>query len=131
VEKARVDSWLWAVRVFKSRSLAAAACKAGHVRVGGERAKPATQVGLGDEGQVRGGPRERILIVVKPLVKRVGAALAAEAYEDHSPPPPPRASAEAIPFAVRERGSGRPTKAERRQLDRLRGRPSPPRTRDR
>ncbi|MDR1633665.1 MAG: RNA-binding S4 domain-containing protein [Bifidobacteriaceae bacterium] len=123
VDKARVDSWLWAARLFKSRSLAAAACKAGHVRVRGEKAKPSHLVGPGDEVHVRGGPRERIVIVVKPLVKRVSAILAAEAYEDHSPPPPPKAAA-AVPLALRERGSGRPTKAERRQLDRLRGRPS-------
>ncbi|MDR3359132.1 MAG: RNA-binding S4 domain-containing protein [Bifidobacteriaceae bacterium] len=123
MDKVRVDSWMWAVRLFKSRSLAAAACKAGHVRVNAERAKPATVVGVGDEVHVRGGPRERIVVVVQPLAKRVGAPLAAEAFEDHSPPPPPRLSAEAIPFAIRERGSGRPTKAERRQLDRLRGRP--------
>ncbi|MDR2564927.1 MAG: RNA-binding S4 domain-containing protein [Bifidobacteriaceae bacterium] len=123
MDKARVDSWLWAVRLFKSRSLAAAACKAGHVRVRGEKAKPSQPVAPGDEVHVRGGPRERIVIVVKPLVKRVSAGLAAEAYEDHSPPPPPRSTA-AAPVAIRERGSGRPTKAERRQLDRLRGRPS-------
>ncbi|MDR2373323.1 MAG: RNA-binding S4 domain-containing protein [Bifidobacteriaceae bacterium] len=124
MDKARVDSWMWAVRLFRSRSLAAAACKAGHVRVNGDKAKPSQLVAPGDEVHVRGGPRERIVIVVKPLVKRVGAALAAEALEDHSPPPAPRHQAEAIPLARRERGSGRPTKAERRQLDRLRGRPS-------
>jgi ribosome-associated heat shock protein Hsp15 len=115
---------MWAVRLFKSRSVAAAACKAGHVRVRGEKAKPSQLVGPGDEVHVRAGVRERIVIVVQPLVKRVGAALATEAYEDQSPPPPPRAGGLAIPLAVRERGSGRPTKAERRQLDRLRGRPS-------
>jgi ribosome-associated heat shock protein Hsp15 len=122
VDKARVDSWLWAVRLFKSRSLAAAACKAGHVRVRGDKAKPSQPVSPGDEVHVRGGPRERIVVVVKPLVKRVSATLAAEAYEDHSPPPPPKTTVTAVPLAVRERGSGRPTKAERRQLDRLRGR---------
>jgi ribosome-associated heat shock protein Hsp15 len=113
---------MWAVRLFKSRSQAAAACKAGHVRVRGEKAKPSQTVAPGDEVHVRGGPRERIVIVVKPLVKRVSPALAGEAYEDHSPPPPRRLEALGLPLAVRERGSGRPTKAERRQLDRLRGR---------
>jgi ribosome-associated heat shock protein Hsp15 len=122
--KARVDSWLWAVRLFKSRSLAAAACKAGHVRVGGEKAKPSQLVGPGDEVHVRGGPRERVVVVVEPLAKRVGPSLAAGAYEDHSPPPPPRADGPAWPVAPRQRGAGRPTKAERRQLDRLRGRSS-------
>lgn len=117
---ARVDAWLWAVRLFKSRSQATAAVKAGHVRVNGERAKPATAVKIGDRVIVRGGPQERILVVTKLLVKRVSAPMAAEAVEDQSPPPPPRELA--IPLAQRERGAGRPTKRERRDLDRLRGR---------
>lgn len=117
---ARVDSWLWAVRVFKSRSQATAAVKAGHVRVNGERAKPATGVKVGDRVVVRGSPAERILVVEKVLVKRVSAPLAAQAVIDQSPPPPPRELA--VRVAVRERGAGRPTKRERRDLDRLRGR---------
>ncbi|MDR2454455.1 MAG: RNA-binding S4 domain-containing protein [Bifidobacteriaceae bacterium] len=122
--KVRVDVWLWSARLCKSRSLASAACKAGHVRLNGERAKPSALVRPGDEVRLRGPGRERIVQVKRLLVKRVGAPLAAEAYEDHSPPPPPRLALETIPFAVRERGAGRPTKAERRELDRLRGRPS-------
>ena len=117
---ARVDSWLWAVRVFKSRSQATAAVKAGHVRVNGERAKPATSVKVGDRVAVRGGPAERILVVEKVLVKRVSAPLAAQAVIDQSPPPPPKELT--VRVAVRERGAGRPTKRERRDLDRLRGR---------
>jgi len=117
---ARVDSWLWAVRVYKSRSQATAGVKAGHVRVNGERAKPATNVKTGDRVVVRGGPQERVLVVEKVLVKRVSAALAAEAVVDQSPPPPPRELA--VPLAVRDRGAGRPTKRERRDIDRLRGR---------
>ncbi|MGW9416853.1 RNA-binding S4 domain-containing protein [Cellulosimicrobium funkei] len=117
---ARVDSWLWAVRVFKSRSQATAAVKAGHVRVNGERAKPATSVKVKDRVVVRGGPVERILVVEKVLVKRVSATLAATAVHDQSPPPPPRELT--VRVAVRDRGAGRPTKRERRDLDRLRGR---------
>ncbi|MFC8922459.1 RNA-binding S4 domain-containing protein [Cellulosimicrobium sp. NPDC057127] len=117
---ARVDSWLWAVRVFKSRSQATAAVKAGHVRVNGERAKPATNVKVGDRVVVRGGLVEKVLVVEKLLVKRVSAPLAAEAFTDQSPPPPPRELA--VPLAVRDRGAGRPTKRERREIDRLRGR---------
>jgi ribosome-associated heat shock protein Hsp15 len=94
------------------------------VRVNSDKVKPASLVGIGDEVHVRGLARERIVIVQKLLVKRVGAPLAVEAYEDHSPPPPPKTTAQAVPFAIRDRGSGRPTKAQRRQLDRLRGRPS-------
>ena len=118
--RARVDSWLWAVRVFKSRSQATAAVKAGHVRVNGERAKSATSVKVKDRVVVRGGPVERILVVEKVLVKRVSAPLAAQAVGGARPPPPPRAVPAGV--AVRDRGAGRPTKRERRDLDRLRGR---------
>ncbi|WP_265521731.1 RNA-binding S4 domain-containing protein [Oerskovia flava] len=116
----RVDSWTWAVRLYKTRSQATAACRAGHVRVNGERAKPATTVKVGDEVVVRGGERERIVEVVKLLVKRVGATVAADAVIDRSPPPPPRELRVAV--AQRDRGAGRPTKRERRDIDRLRGR---------
>ena len=122
MQKVRLDSWLWAVRLFPSRSSAAAACKAGHVRVNSERAKPATGVGIGDQVDVRGGRLDRIVIVQQLLIKRVGAPLAVLAYEDHSPPPPPKSSPLSTKVAVRDRGAGRPTKSERRQLDKLRGR---------
>lgn len=116
----RVDAWTWAVRLFKTRSQATAACRAGHVRVNDERAKPAQTVRVGDRVEVRGGQRLRSVEVTRLLIKRVGAPEAQAAYVDHSPPPPPRELAS--PFGVRERGAGRPTKKERRQLDRLRGR---------
>ena len=123
---ARADVWVWAVRLAKTRSQATAACKAGHVRVNGDRAKPATSVRVGDRVEVTlvhpGGPAQvRIAEVRQLLVKRVGAPVAQAAYVDHSPPPLPRAERPAA-FAVRDRGAGRPTKRERRQLDRLRGR---------
>ncbi len=117
--EARVDSWLWAVRLFKSRSQATSACKAGHVRVNGERAKPATAVRVGDRVVVRGGERERVVVVRRILVKRVGAPVAAEALLDESPPPPPPVARGVV--AQRDRGTGRPTKRERRALERLRG----------
>ncbi|MDR1152590.1 MAG: RNA-binding S4 domain-containing protein [Bifidobacteriaceae bacterium] len=113
--KVRVDAWLWAIRLFKTRSQAHAACEAGHVQVHGERAKPATGVSIGDEVTVRGGERPRIVVVRELLVKRVGAPIAAAAYEDHSPPPPLRST------GIRDRGAGRPTKADRRAIDKLRG----------
>lgn len=117
----RVDVWLWAVRVFKSRSQATAACRAGHVRTASGRAKPATTVRVGDRVEVTGIPRPRILVVQQLLAKRVGAPLAAAAYLDESPAPPPRQERPA-PVFERERGTGRPTKRERRQLDSLRRR---------
>ncbi|GGT30247.1 RNA-binding S4 domain-containing protein [Streptomyces purpureus] len=116
---ARVDSWIWAVRLTKTRSQAATACRAGHVRVNGERAKPAQPVKVGDEVRLFHAGRERIVEVRRVLAKRVGPPVAAEAYVDNSPPPPPR---EHVALAgVRDRGAGRPTKRERRELDQLRG----------
>lgn len=118
----RVDAWLWAVRVYKTRSLATTACRAGHVRVNGERAKAAQQVRVGDELRVRIAGFDRILVVREPIAKRVGAPQAALAMDDRTPPPPPRETVAA--FALRDRGAGRPTKRERRDIDRLRGRGS-------
>lgn len=83
---ARVDAWLWAVRVCKTRSAATAACRAGHVRVNGERAKAALPVRPGDEVRVRLHGFDRILIVRRPIVKRVSAEVAATAAEDRTPP---------------------------------------------
>ncbi len=117
---ARVDAWLWAVRVYKTRSAATTACRAGHVRVNGERAKAAQPVRPGDELRVRIAGFDRILVVRQTITKRVGATLAAAAVDDRTPPPPPREMTAFVP--VRDRGAGRPTKRERRETDRLRGR---------
>ncbi|MEU7636194.1 MULTISPECIES: RNA-binding S4 domain-containing protein [unclassified Streptomyces] len=117
---ARVDSWIWSVRLTKTRSIAAAACRAGHVRVNGERVKPAHGVRSGDEVRLRQDGRERIVVVTRLVRKRVGAPVAVECYVDNSPPVPPRQEIAVI--AVRDRGAGRPTKRDRRELDQLRGR---------
>lgn len=114
---ARIDSWLWAIRVYKTRSAATTACRAGHVRVNGDKAKAAQHVRIGDELRIRIAGFDRILIVRQILVKRVGAPLAALAYEDRTPAREPQAM-----MGVRDRGAGRPTKRERRDIDRLRGR---------
>ncbi|MBX6386000.1 MAG: RNA-binding S4 domain-containing protein [Microbispora sp.] len=122
---ARVDLWIWSVRLTKTRSIASDACRGGHVRVNGVRVKPAHIVRVGDEIRLRHEGRERIVVVSRIITKRVGAPVAAECYIDKSPPPPPRE--EAMPVAVRARGAGRPTKRERRSIDRLLGRPAPDR----
>ena len=119
-DTARVDAWLWAVRVFKTRSAATAACRAGHVRVNGDRAKAAQPVRVGDQLRVRIAGFDRILVVRQPITKRVGAPLAAAAMEDLTPPPPSPETVALVP--QRNRGAGRPTKRERRDIDRLRGR---------
>ncbi|MGI8874094.1 MAG: RNA-binding S4 domain-containing protein [Egibacteraceae bacterium] len=120
MESTRVDRWLWAVRLFKTRAAANEACRGGHVRIDDARAKPSTPVTVGDTIRVRVGDRERIVEVARLLDKRVGATIAAECLVDHSPPPPPQDPAAAVP--VRDRGAGRPSKRERRQLERARGR---------
>ncbi|MFF0489046.1 RNA-binding S4 domain-containing protein [Nocardia sp. NPDC003482] len=122
MDTARVDSWTWAVRLFKTRSAAATACRGGHVRVNGVAVKPAHQIKPGDEVRVRVNGLERIVVVERVLTKRVGAAIAATCLIDKSPPPPPREIVASMPR--RDRGSGRPTKRERRETDRLLGRDS-------
>ena len=114
----RVDAWCWSVRLYKSRSLATAAAKGGHIRVNGVRAKPAQVVKIGDEVRVVT-DREHILIVRELLSKRVGAPQAALAYEDRTPALPPKPE-RVGPIFQRERGAGRPTKRDRRLLERLR-----------
>ncbi|MEV8440511.1 S4 domain-containing protein [Actinosynnema sp. NPDC051121] len=119
MESTRVDRWLWAVRLTKTRSDAAAACRGGHVRVNDKPAKPATSVTPGDEVRARVGDTTRIVEVVRVIQKRVGAADAVGCFIDRTPPPPPPTEAPA-PVARRERGAGRPTKRERRVLDKFR-----------
>jgi ribosomal 50S subunit-recycling heat shock protein len=114
----RVDAYIWAIRLTKTRSAAGAACRGGHVRVNGVTAKPAQPIVPGDEIRVRLSGRERIVEVTKTISKRVSAPMAAECFVDRSPPPPPKEILASQPR--RDRGAGRPTKRERRQLDRLR-----------
>ncbi|GAB2637068.1 hypothetical protein GCM10027068_15860 [Prescottella soli] len=118
-ESARVDSWMWAVRLFKTRSQSADACRSGHVRVNGAAAKASVQVKPGDEVRVRIAGFERVVVVVRPIAKRVGAPVAAECMQDNSPPPPSPELVASIPR--RDRGAGRPTKRERRDMEKFRG----------
>jgi ribosome-associated heat shock protein Hsp15 len=111
-EAVRVDSWIWSVRLTKTRSLAAAACR-------GQRVKPAHILRSGDEVRLRADGFERIVVVSRLIRKRVGATVAAECFIDNSPPPPPREEVAVV--AVRDRGAGRPTKRDRRELERLHG----------
>jgi len=115
----RVDSWLWAVRILKTRSAATAASKAGHVSVNDERAKPAQTVRVGDVVRVRIDGEERILQVARIIAKRVGAPVAIACYIDLTPPKPPKE--ERVLTVVRDRGAGRPTKRDRRVIERLMG----------
>lgn len=117
VDATRVDRWLWAVRLYKTRSAASDACAGGHVTVNGIAAKPATKVHIGDRVAARVAQRDRELEVVRILDKRVGAPVAATAFVDHSAPiPPPELRAPAL---KRDPGTGRPTKRDRRAIDKM------------
>lgn len=113
----RIDRWLCAVRLVKTRSLATQLCDGGHVRVNGTAAKASTRVRAGDRVNAVIAGRERIVEVVRPIEARVGAAVAATCYVDHTPPP---AVIELAPGIKAIRGEGRPSKRLRRELERMR-----------
>ena len=108
------------MRLYKTRSASKAAIVGGHVSVNGAKVKPSQRVSAGDRVSATIGQRLRVVEVVEPIEKRVGAARAAECLVDHSPPPPKRELV--APPSTRDQGSGRPTKRDRRRTDRLRGR---------
>jgi ribosome-associated heat shock protein Hsp15 len=116
----RIDKWLWAARVFKTRSLATDACNGGKVDVNDEAAKPARPARAGDVVRITLPQGRRRILKVAALAERRGSAEAARAlFEDLTPPEPPRPLQP--PRPLRAPGAGRPTKRERRELDRLRG----------
>ncbi len=120
-EKVRVDKWLWSVRVFKSRTIATDACKSGKVKMGGEQLKASHAIQAGDVLEVRKNGFNFQYKVVELIQKRVGAPIAQKCYEDLTPEDElnkykewfvGKAAAE-----KRERGAGRPTKRERREIE--------------
>jgi ribosome-associated heat shock protein Hsp15 len=115
-DETRIDRWLCAVRLVKTRPLATRLCDGGHVRVNGSPAKPSTRVRAGDRVEAYIADRERLVEVVRPIESRVGAEAAASCYVDHSPPVVPQAG----PPIMLVRGEGRPGKRLRRELERLR-----------
>lgn len=119
MQEIRVDKWLWAARCFKTRSLASTACSAGHVKVNGTSVKPAKTIRVGDNVEVRTPGGLRVLEVADLADKRGPASVAQTLYVDHTPPPPPKEDANAA--VTRERGAGRPSKRELRQIRKLRG----------
>ena len=121
VDETRIDRWLCAVRLVKTRPLATRLCDGGHVLVHGLSAKPSTKVRVGDRVEAFIADRERIVEVIQPIESRVGAAVAATCYVDHSPP----VERDAGPEIRLVRGEGRPSKRLRRELERLRRAPGP------
>ena len=118
-DETRIDRWLCAVRLVKTRPLATRLCEGGHVVVNGSPAKPSTRVRTGDRVEAFIADRRRIVEVVRPIESRVGAAVATTCYVDHSPPVVQQAGPEVMPM----RGEGRPSKRLRRELERLRRAP--------
>ncbi|HEY7471837.1 MAG TPA: RNA-binding S4 domain-containing protein [Gemmatimonadota bacterium] len=122
-ESVRIDRWLWAARMYKTRSLAAAAIEGGKVRLNDKRPKTGAPVRVGDSVRLRHGPIERTLIVERLAERRGPASEAATMYEETAESLARRRQREAQLRLMPEtsfRGKGRPTKRERRDLDRLR-----------
>jgi ribosome-associated heat shock protein Hsp15 len=119
----RMDKWLWAVRLYRSRSLATTACNAGHVKIGGQPVKPSRAVRVGEVITALAGPVRRSVKVIALLDRRVGAKVVPQFMEDLTPPEEfAKARAERQAAGVQyPRGWGRPTKKQRRQLERLLG----------
>jgi ribosome-associated heat shock protein Hsp15 len=117
----RLDKWLQVARMFKSRTLATHACDLGRVKVNGQPAKPHRHLAVGDRVELQQGDWERIVTVRELRDRSVAKAEAAGLYEDLSPPrpaPDPLRRLLRRPPAVRETGSGRPTKKDRREIER-------------
>ncbi len=121
LESIRVDKWLWAVRIFKTRSQAADACKAGKVRMDGLLLKASREVRVGDCIEVQVGSLKRMVEVKTTLKNRVSAKLVSEHMIDHTPKEEyDRLKMERkINMEFRDRGAGRPTKKDRREIDHL------------
>ena len=115
-DETRIDRWLCAVRLVKTRPLATRLCEGSHVLVNGSPAKPSTKVRAGDRVEALIADRKRIVEVTRPIESRVGAAVAATCYVDHSPP----VTRKDGPAITLVRGEGRPSKRLRRELERLR-----------
>ena len=120
-EKLRIDKYLWAIRIFKTRSLATEACKAGKVKLNGQNTKPSTVVKIGETYHIQKGIEKKVIKVVDLLERRVDAKTAAAYYEDLTPVEETYGykSVFHAPVLKRDRGSGRPTKKDRREIDDL------------
>ncbi|HUH18151.1 RNA-binding S4 domain-containing protein [Albibacterium sp.] len=122
LEKLRIDKYLWAIRLFKTRSLATDACNAGRVKLNGQNIKPAYAVKIGETFQIQKGIERKTIKVIGLLKQRVDAKTAVQFYEDLTPVEETQAykSAFHAPVLRRDRGTGRPTKRDRREIDNLR-----------
>jgi ribosome-associated heat shock protein Hsp15 len=125
MSKTRIDKWLWSVRIFKSRTIATEHCKSGRVLINDHKAKPSSMISVGELVQVHKNGYQFTFEVLKIIEKRVSAPLAQEAYSDLTPEDELNKyenwfTGKAKP-EIRERGAGRPTKKERREIDSFKG----------
>ncbi len=121
VTSVRMDKWLWAVRLYKTRSVAAAACASGKVQIQGQTVKPARDVRIGELITAETGDIKRTVKVVALLERRVGAKMVPQYLEDLTPASEyekPRIR-DLNPVGLRSKGTGRPTKKERREIEKL------------
>jgi ribosome-associated heat shock protein Hsp15 len=121
LEKLRIDKYLWAIRAFKTRSIATEACKAGRIKLAGQNLKPSHLVKMGEVYTVQKGAERKVIKVIGLLERRVDAKTAVTFYEDLTPPEETLAykSMFQTPNLSRDRGAGRPTKKDRREIDDL------------
>ncbi len=119
----RLDKWLWAVRLYKTRSQASEACKGGKIKIAGVNAKPSRDVNEGDEIEIHSGGIVKKVRVKKAVKNRVSAALVPDLMEDLTPAEEQEKlqMIRQLNSEKRQRGAGRPTKKDRRTLDRLKG----------
>ncbi|MGB1316159.1 MAG: RNA-binding S4 domain-containing protein [Chitinophagales bacterium] len=122
--KVRIDKWLWSIRIFKSRTLATKNCEQGKVKIDDENVKASYKIEVGNTIVVRVNHQKKTLKVLKLIEKRVGAEIAATCYEDISPEEDKidlskHKSAFLMPNAYRQKGEGRPTKRDRRDIDKF------------
>ena len=117
LERMRMDKWLWAVRIYRTRSRAAAAYRAGHVRIRGEAVKPARGIVPGEIVTATVGRITRTVRAVELVERRVGAGILDRYLEDLTPAPLP--AGDGVPLIGYRKGQGRPTKRDRRDLERV------------
>lgn len=124
-DKVRVDKWLWSVRIFKSRSIASEVVRQGHVKLDGKTLKPSSSVQAGDLLRVRRNGYDMRYEVLRTIEKRVGAPIAVTCYADKTPEEEMSKYDDwrgtGATAGLREKGAGRPTKRERREIDEFRG----------
>lgn len=120
LDKTRIDKWLWAVRIYKTRSLATEACAAGKVKINGESVKASYLLKPGQTIQLNKQGEKSTFKVIKLIEKRVGAPIAIACYEDLTPPEEKnKLLFPSVFYEVRDKGSGRPTKRDRREIDKF------------